>query len=58
MAAGGFSTFYEYFLFTKTWAYALMFVTLPAFVVYWNFVLFPCKKEEKESECCCKHKDH
>ena len=53
MAAGSFSTFYEYFLFTKTWAYGLMFVTLPAFVVYWNYVLFPCKKKDGECGCCC-----
>lgn len=44
MAAGNFSTFYDYFLFTKSWAYVLMFITLPAFVAYWNFVLFPDKK--------------
>ncbi len=44
MAAETFSTFYEYFLYTKTWAYGLMFVTLPAFVAFWCLVLFPCKK--------------
>ncbi len=56
MAAGGFTTFYDYFLYTKSWAYALMFVTLPAFVVFWNFVLFPCKKEDAKS-CCCEKKE-
>ncbi len=50
MAAGGFTTFYEYFLYTKTWAYALMFITLPAFTAYWCFVLFPCKKGECDSD--------
>ncbi len=45
MAASSFSTFYEYFLFTKTWAYGLMFVTLPAFTAFWLFVLYPCKKD-------------
>lgn len=50
MAAGSFATFYDYFLFTKTWAYGLMFVTLPAFVVYWNCILFPCEK--KDGGCC------
>lgn len=49
MAAGSFPTFYDYFLFTKTWAYGLMFVTLPAFVWYWNVILFPCDKKK----CCC-----
>ena len=48
MAAGSFSTFYEYFLYTKTWAYGLMFVTLPAFVAYWNLVLYPCCKKDGE----------
>lgn len=41
---GNFSTFYEYFLYTKTWAYALMFITLPAFVAFWSLVLFPDSK--------------
>ncbi len=50
MAAGEFSTFYQYFLTTKTWAYGLMFVTLPAFVVYWNCILFPCKKDECDKD--------
>lgn len=54
MAAGSFATFYDYFLFTKTWAYGLMFVTLPAFVAYWNLVLYPCKKEDCE---CCKEEE-
>lgn len=54
MAAGSFATFYDYFLFTKTWAYGLMFVTLPAFFIFWNVVLFPCKK----GECsCCKDEE-
>lgn len=39
-----FHTFYDYFLYTKSWAYAMMFVVLPLYVVYWNFVLFPKKK--------------
>ncbi len=39
-----FATFYEYFLTTKSWAYLLMFVTLPAFVCYWNFILYPLKQ--------------
>lgn len=39
-----FHTFYDYFLYTKSWAYVMMFVVLPLYVVYWNFVLFPRKK--------------
>lgn len=50
MAAGTFSTFYDYFLYTKTWAYALIFVALPAFAVFWRYVLFPCDKGERKSE--------
>lgn len=55
MAAGSFATFYDYFLFTKSWAYVLMFITLPAFVAYWNYVLFPDKKRfalKDEDDCC------
>ncbi len=50
MAASSFTTFYEYFLYTKTWAYGLMFITLPAFTAYWCFVLFPCKKGECDKD--------
>ena len=44
-----FHTFYDYFLFTKSWAYAMMFVVLPLYVLYWNFVLFPDKKKGNNS---------
>lgn len=44
-----FHTFYDYFLFTKSWAYAMMFVVLPLYVLYWNFVLFPEKKKGNNS---------
>ena len=40
-----FNTFYQYFLFTKSWAYVMMFVVLPVYVLHWNFVLFPDKKD-------------
>ena len=40
-----FHTFYDYFLYTKSWAYVMMFVVLPLYVLYWNFVLFPDKKK-------------
>lgn len=39
-----FYTFYDYFLYTKSWAYVMMFIVLPLYVLYWNFVLFPSKK--------------
>lgn len=44
-----FSTFYQYFLYTKTWAYIMMFLTLPIYVLFWNFVLNPDKKKGKSS---------
>lgn len=56
MATESFPTFYSYFLFTKTWAYGLMFITLPAFVAYWNLVLFPDKEDDAGKQCCCKDK--
>ena len=30
-------------------AYAMMFVVLPLYVLYWNFVLFPEKKKGNNS---------
>lgn len=39
-----FDTFYQYFLYTKSWAYVMMFIVLPVYVLYWNFVLYPEKK--------------
>ena len=44
-----FHTFYDYFLFTKSWAYVMMFIVLPLYVLYWNFVLFPDKKKGNNS---------
>ncbi|MDR0816558.1 MAG: hypothetical protein LBN28_04105 [Desulfovibrio sp.] len=40
-----FHTFYSYFLYTKDWAYIMMFLVLPIYVVYWNTVLNPRKKQ-------------
>ena len=34
-----FHTFYDYFLLTKSWAYVLMFITLPLYVWYWQCVV-------------------
>lgn len=44
-----FNTFYQYFLYTKNWAYIMMFVVLPLYVLYWNFVLNPGKKKRNNS---------
>ena len=44
-----FHTFYDYFLYTKSWAYVMMFVVLPLYVLYWNLVLFPDKKKGNNS---------
>ena len=42
-----FHTFYQYFLYTKSWAYVMMFIVLPLYVWYWNFILFPDEKSKK-----------
>ena len=34
-----FATFYDYFLYTKSWAYIMMLIALPTYVWYWNCVL-------------------
>ena len=44
-----FDTFYQYFLYTTSWAYVMMFVVLPLYVAYWNFVLYPDKKGRKKA---------
>ena len=31
-----FDTFYQFFIYSKNWAYIMMFITLPLFVVFWN----------------------
>ncbi len=52
-----FDTFYQYFIYSKNWAYLLMFITLPAFVVFWNTILYPTKDEEVLKLIgCCKDK--
>ena len=45
-----FHTFYDYFLYTKNWAYVMMFVTLPVYVLYWNTVLFPKSTQTTQTE--------
>ncbi len=44
-----FNIFYDYFLFTKSWAYIMMFFTLPYYVFYWNTALYPYKKKENNT---------
>ena len=36
-----FDTFYQFFIYSKNWAYIMMFITLPLFVVFWNTILYP-----------------
>lgn len=45
-----FHTFYQYFLYTKSWAYVMMFIVLPLYVWYWNFILFPDKKSKSTTD--------
>ena len=33
-----FDTFYQFFIYSKNWAYIMMFITLPLFVVFWNTI--------------------
>jgi hypothetical protein len=44
-----FSTFQQYFIYSKNWAYIMMFIVLPLYVVYWNYVLYPMKKRRNNS---------
>ncbi|GFH63113.1 MAG: High-molecular-weight cytochrome c subunit D [Candidatus Desulfovibrio kirbyi] len=44
-----FHIFYEYFLYSKNWAYILMFLILPIYVVFWNTLLYPMKKKRNNS---------
>lgn len=42
-----FPTFYDYFIYTKNWAYIMMIIVLPLYVFYWNVILFRGKKKKK-----------
>ena len=44
-----FNIFYDYFLFTKGFAYVMMFLTLPFYVFYWNTALYPYGKDRPNS---------
>ena len=41
-----FDTFYQYFLYSKSWAYILIILTLPVFAIYWNTVIYPTKDKD------------
>ncbi len=41
-----FDTFYQYFLFSKSWAYLLLFCIPPLFALYWNTVIYPTKDKD------------
>ncbi len=41
-----FDTFYQYFLFSKSWAYIAIICILPIFALFWNTVLYPTKDKD------------
>ncbi len=41
-----FDTFYQYFLFSKNWAYISIILILPVFALYWNTCIYPTKDKE------------
>lgn len=45
-----FPTFYSYFLYTKNWAYIMMFIVLPLYVLYWNACLYRKGKKRNDSQ--------
>ena len=57
-----FDTFYQFFIYSKNWAYIMMFITLPLFVVFCNKILYPTQDKEvraiidkiKGKFCFCK----
>ena len=59
-----FDTFYQYFLFSKSWAYLLLFIIPPLFAFYWNTAIYPTKDKDvlnlvawaKSKLPCCKGK--
>lgn len=44
-----FPTFYSYFLYTKNWAYLMMFIVLPLYVAYWNIILYRKRRKRKNN---------
>ncbi len=59
-----FDTFYQYFLFSKSWAYICIILILPIFALFWNTVIYPTKDKDvlgivawfKSKLPCCKCK--
>lgn len=45
-----FPTFYSYFLYTKNFAYIMMIIVLPLYVLYWNLILYPLRKNKKDKK--------
>lgn len=43
-----FDDFYQYFLYTKNWAYIMMLCVLPLYVLYWNTILYPAGKRDRK----------
>ena len=44
-----FNSFYQYFLYTKNCAYIMILIVLPVYVLFWNFFLYPQKKQRNNS---------
>lgn len=41
-----FDTFYQYFIYSKNWAYISIILILPIFAVLWNTLIYPTKDED------------
>ncbi|MDO5536656.1 MAG: hypothetical protein Q4F72_03910 [Desulfovibrionaceae bacterium] len=41
-----FDTFYQYFLFSKSWAYIAIICILPLFAFFWNTAIYPTKDKD------------
>lgn len=56
-----FDTFYQYFIYSKNWAYISIILTLPIFAIIWNTIIYPTKDKDilsivgwvKSKICCC-----
>ena len=57
-----FDTFYQYFIYSKNWAYISIILILPTFALIWNTIIYPTKDTDvlkivdwvKSKLCCCK----
>ena len=38
-----FDTFYQYFIYSKNWAYISIILILPTFALIWNTIIYPTK---------------